>query len=151
MKNKLYSVVACLGAMSLAACVTSVSDDGGGGIGNSGGSGNTGNTGNSGNAGGSDGGGDTGGGAVGGAGGSGGAGACVFCAEALSDAESPFCDTEAEELFDSLSDCICNTGCATECGTNLCDGSAETTQDCIDCFTGIACQQEFTDCSNDVN
>jgi len=152
MKTKLYSVVACLGAMSLAACVTSVSDDDGGG--GSGNSSSTGGTGNTGNTGGSTGGGDAGGGGgdVGG-GGAGGGAACVYCAEALSDANAPFCDAQAEDYFTALSDCICNTGCSAECGDNLCnaDWDEAIPVECTDCYTGVACQQELTDCSNDVN
>lgn len=84
----------------------------------------------------------------------GGAGDCIYCADAFDDAESPFCDLEADDLYTALTDCLCVGNCSDYCVDNLCQGYAGSVE-CLDCMqtpgAGGGCKQELDACMNDVS
>ena len=141
MNMRLFTVLSAVSVLALAACTTTTGDGSGGAGGGSGGgtSGNT-TTGDTTTA--------------NGTGGTGGGGDCIFCGDALTDADTPLCDADAEAKYDALAACTCDAGgnCADECGDNVCMGM-DPDAACAACIpdTNVngGCGTEYTDCVND--
>ena len=147
MDLKVIGTIAAILALGVGCTSSTSDDDDTGGAGGEGGS-----AGGEGGEGGSTGGEGGEGGAVGGEGGGGAGGAggdCIFCAEAFEDAESDFCDDQAEQLWFAFEACICTDSCDADCGDNLCSG-LEQSDECTACITA-SCDTEFNECANDVN
>lgn len=78
-------------------------------------------------------------------------GSCVTCNDAvtmtgLTAPAQPFCSTPAQQDFDALKTCVCTDACIPECGGNICQGMAATT-DCSACVQAN-CGTQNVSCQN---
>jgi hypothetical protein len=78
-----------------------------------------------------------------------GGGLCVNCDEAVKSTglvtpPAPFCTPAAEKAFDDLKNCACTVSCMTDCGGNICTGTAATTE-CSTCVQ-TNCSTANLDC-----
>lgn len=78
-------------------------------------------------------------------------GPCVTCNTAvtttgLTAPAQPFCSTAAQQDFDALKTCVCTDACIPECGGNICQGMAATT-DCSACVQAN-CGTQNVSCQN---
>ncbi len=90
-------------------------------------------------------------GGTGGAGGSGGNVSCTRCAEAISGGDTSNLCPSSQELFDLLSQCMCQGACAGSCAPE-CSGGGPASMGCQQCLTDLVmgCGTPFDACANDV-